>query len=364
VIVLDPTAQPGLSVQGTGTLLKVNGSIVDNSYGPGVDQYGNTVDWHVTGEGSQPAISSSTGATIKAQYVQIHGGVDSSSLSNITYYDGSSGTPLFAGLSLVEPDPLASMAVPQPSNTPSIPTSAWTNRNPTLTTSNGVTTYPSGVYTSSISANSTVVFNPGVYADIKISTGATVTFNPGVYILSPASNNQGLSITGGTVTGTGVLFYFTSSDYTSTTTPGAYDAADTTMAATTPDSSNAPSSSNLPTVNGVTESSNVKWATLQINGGNVTLTSLADTSNTALNGVLFYQRRRNTSAATIGGNAGQNFGLSGTIYARWAQFKLSGQGTFNAQFIVGSMAMSGGGTVTVNGTGKNYGLANEVFLVE
>src|SRR5437868_5147014 len=100
-----------------------------------------------------------------------------------------------------------------------------------------------------------------------------------------------------------------------------------------------------------------------MNGGNVTLNPLADVNNAMFNGVLFYQRRRNQSTATIGGNTGSfNFSLNGIIYARWALFKLSGSGTFNAQFVVGSLSMSGGSALTIGGTGKNFGLANEVFL--
>jgi hypothetical protein len=63
---------------------------------------------------------------------------------------------------------------------------------------------------SSTNANSTL--NPGTYCGgIKIS-GGSVTLRPGTYVL----NGGGLSITGNntTVTGSGVLFYNTSSGYT------------------------------------------------------------------------------------------------------------------------------------------------------
>ena len=56
--------------------------------------------------------------------------------------------------------------------------------------------------------------------------------------------------------------------------------------------------------------------------------------------------------------------MTGTIYAKWANFDLSGQGEYNAQFVVGSMAISGNAIVTINATGKNFGKANLVFLVE
>jgi hypothetical protein len=56
--------------------------------------------------------------------------------------------------------------------------------------------------------------------------------------------------------------------------------------------------------------------------------------------------------------------LTGTAYAKWAAFSLAGQGKYNAQFIVGSMSISGNATVTINARGKNFGKANLVFLVE
>ena len=82
------------------------------------------------------------------------------------------------------------------------------------------------------------------------------------------------------------------------------------------------------------------------------------------NDVLFFQRRRNKSDFTIQGNAGTNVNLDGAVYAKWANLKLAGGGRYNAQFLVGSMAISGQANVTVLGTGSGVGLANEVFLVE
>jgi hypothetical protein len=374
-IVLDPTAQPALTIQG-GASLVVDGSVVVNSEGPGLDQYGNNVNpFNISG---QPAVAAGNGAIIKLQYLQVDGGVDASTLASVQAYSTGGPFPLFAGQGTIEPDPLASIPAPLPSNTPSIPATAWSTLNPNPTTSGGITTYPSGVYTSSLNLNNgTVVLNPGIYADIKISNNATVTFNPGVYILAPSSNNQGLTINGsGTVTGgtttNGVMFYLTSSDYYNSSNPsasGAYDAADSVMRQTTPSSSNAPSNSNLPTVGGVTEqnTNQLSWASITINAsGPVNFYPLADTNTPAnFTGILFYQRPRNTSAASIqGGGTNNNVSLNGTIYARWAQFKMAGGGRYNAQFIVGSFNISGQATLTINGNGKNLGLANEVFLVE
>jgi hypothetical protein len=76
--------------------------------------------------------------------------------------------------------------------------------------------------------------------------------------------------------------------------------------------------------------------------------------------MLVYQRRPNAQAITI---VGGNLSLSGTIYAPWATIVLAGGGTYPAQFIAGSMQLSGSGTVTLN-QASPAGSANEVFLVE
>ena len=81
------------------------------------------------------------------------------------------------------------------------------------------------------------------------------------------------------------------------------------------------------------------------------------------NGMLFYQRRKNPMAAEIQGNASDGQ-LEGTIYAKWANFKISGQGTYDAQFVVGSMSVTGNGNVTINYDGDQLGRAPAVFLVE
>jgi hypothetical protein len=77
-------------------------------------------------------------------------------------------------------------------------------------------------------------------------------------------------------------------------------------------------------------------------------------------GMLIYQRRPNTQPLTI---VGGNLSLSGTIYASWAPVVLAGGGSYQAQFIAGSMQLSGNDTVTLN-YASPAGSANEVFLVE
>jgi hypothetical protein len=80
-------------------------------------------------------------------------------------------------------------------------------------------------------------------------------------------------------------------------------------------------------------------------------------------GMLFYQRRNSTQSIQISGNASQAL-LTGTLYAKYALASFTGQGVFNAQFIVGSISISGNGNVTINFTGSSDTLSKLVFLVE
>src|SRR5262249_54531666 len=126
-------------------------------------------------------------------------------LTNIQNVDANGPCPLFCRYVNV-PDPLKSLAVPGTTNTPSI--SNWT-RQPKVNVTNG----------------QSVTLSPGVYEDIQVNNG-TVTFNPGVYILSPTKSGQGLGLNGScTVTGNGVMFYCTGSNYLDVS-PGYYDALD------------------------------------------------------------------------------------------------------------------------------------------
>jgi Flp pilus assembly protein TadG len=62
-------------------------------------------------------------------------------------------------------------------------------------------------FTSTVNVTSNQTLNPGVYCGgISISGSSTVAFNPGTYVIT---GSTGLSISGsGTLTGTGVTFYF------------------------------------------------------------------------------------------------------------------------------------------------------------
>ena len=155
-----------------------------------------------------------------------------------------------------------------------------------------------------------------------------------------------------------MLFYFTGSDYVNAGQGnGYYDVLDGAVELDTSTNSLPPPPSGEP--------SNVNFASLTINANSaiVTLTGLSDSSS-PFNGLLFFQRRRNENALSIQGKAGDQVTLGGTVYAKWANFKLAGSGKYDAQFLVGSIAISGQAAVTINSTGKNRGKANQVFLVE
>lgn len=344
-IVLDPNASPGISINNSNARLVVKGTLVVNSQGQGKDQYGNTVG---TKPPNQPAITTNgnvlTPAPIVAQDVQVVGGVDN--LDNIRAYDAAFSAngyyydtsnidrPLFAGVPIA-PDPLGSLATPTTSTGVNSTTGSYVLNG---TTFNATFLSPASV---SVGNGDTATFSPGIYTNINV-TGGTVTFNSGIYVLL-GSNNGGLTVNGGTVNTVangGVMFYNTGSNYNPST--GA------------PDSSDGNSS--------VGNTSGVKFGSISVNGGTVNLSPLSDATS-PFNGMLFYQRRWNTQTLRVGGNS-NNVNLTGTVYAKWANFQLAGQGKYNAQFLVGSMAISGNATVTINANGKEFGKANLVFLVE
>jgi Flp pilus assembly protein TadG len=314
-IVLDPSAVPGIDFKGNNAQLLVYGTVVVNSKGGGIDQYGQPVT--TLDDGSTPlsgvAVATHATPSIIARDIQVVGGVDT--LDNFraydpafspSYYDPSNtDRPVFARAPIAL-DPLLSLPTPNSSN------NLYNQVNPA----------PSGT-----------TYSPGIYTN-GISITGDATFSPGIYVISGGNLSLGGS---GTITGNGVMFYFTNSTYNPAT--GQPDASD-----------------------GSTKGS-VSGATLSMSGSpTVTLTPYNNASS-PFNGMLLYQRRWNTSVPKLTGN-GTSVALTGTIYAKWANFDLAGQGTYSAQFVVGSLLLSGNGLVTINATGKNFGKANLVFLVE
>jgi hypothetical protein len=101
---------------------------------------------------------------------------------------------------------------------------------------------------------------------------------------------------------------------------------------------------------------------VNLSGESIALSGISDASS-PFQGMLFYQRRWNTQAISVQGNTSQ-VRLTGTLYAKWANFQLSGQGSYNAQFVAGSISVSGSASVVITYAGTGGGKANQVYLVE
>jgi Flp pilus assembly protein TadG len=314
VAVLDPNppGNTGLSITGSNTVLAVNGRVIDNA------------------TDSTAALAVSSGTVLKANIVDVVGGASGN--TNVQPYTSGSTAQVLYTNQLASPDPLINLPTPTTSNGVNSGSFSVTVNNTTSTVTPG--------YSIIVNNNDTVTLNPGIYSGITIK-GGTVTFNPGIYVLKQPSNGGGtniLAISGGTVTGNGVMFYNTGSDYD--------------PVAGTPDSSDGSSSPDPP--------KGTQFGAIQINSATVNLQPISDGT---FAGMLFYQRRWNTQTVKITASSG-NLSLGGTLYDKWGKFDLSGGGSYQAQFIVGSMSVSGGATVTVNYAGTRLGKANQVYLVE
>jgi Flp pilus assembly protein TadG len=368
VMVLDPTVAPGLSVaansSGNNTpSLTVNGNITVNSPGgkgtSQVDQYGKTVAGSNSINGTSPALTTSnttlTVPAVVATDVQVVGGVDT--LDNIRPYDpaytnnynpNDTSRPVFARAPTA-PDPLGTLATPMTSNGV---TNAFFNADRTTATT------PQAI---TVSTGNTVTLKPGIYKSISSSGGGTLAFDSGIYVvginLGNGNGQKALDLSAGTVTGNGVLFYNTGGSYSAGSgwgnkgwnpTNGGDDANDLNTS--------------------VGSTAGVNFGSLNVSGNSgssITLSAYNNAGNASdpFNALMYYQRRWNTTGLSIQGNA-SNVNVGGTWYAKWAGFTLGGNGTYNAQFLVGSMTINGGASVTINATGKNKGKASLVFLVE
>ena len=306
VIALDPGARPGIAVNGNGTLW-VNGKIQINA---SADRYAATTGEHAFMYGTD---------------IEVVGNVDSP--THFLNADPSNPT-----------SPLQTKGMPDPDIFSHLPT-------PTV--ANGVVATNFGKV--SITGGTTTL-NPGVYDSLAISgTGTTVTFNPGIYVIKGGS----LTLTGGNVTGNGVMFYVTGKDYNPTT--GAPDISDPRDPMNQLPPGNPGSNFGDVTINAAMHFSPIDTTNPLYHYAN------PDINN--FNGMLFYQRRADKAPVRIEGNSAAG-NLTGTIYAKWAPFDIAGQGIYSAQFVVGSMKVTGNGVVTVNYIGRQLGKAPQVFLVE
>jgi len=304
IIALDKRYSPGLNCVGNGQLV-IDGGVITNSQGWGVDENGASVPGAINGY----AGNIGSNGTFRGRSFRICGGVNNP--AGFLPYIAGGDHPLRCRVPLV-PDPLINL--------------------PTPTISNGVNSTSRGRVQIS-STGYTGTLQPGIYSEINIS-GGNVTLQPGIYVITGGE----LKITGGNVVANGVMFYVTMRDYNPTT--GLPDSQD---GETLPPTNNAQRG-------GITVTSSA------------TLRALNNPSS-PFHGMLFYLRRINDSAVTVAGNAtsGQ---VVGTIYSKWSQLTLTGQGVFNTQFVIGNVKWSGNGDMTLSPSGYEFAKAGLVYLVE
>lgn len=363
-VVLDPRVKfsPGFNVTGGGTI-RVNGGIFDNNEGPGLDENGATVGDTVNGtkpaaSGGQP--NSDTG--IYTTSFRSVGGVDV--LDQFKNIDTGTATPniLHAGV-LPIPDPLASLEAPSVSN--GVVTDHWgkvsilnggLNQSGNDPSFDAFAAYPTGFWEDTDGSGTvnwdkdTVRMKPGIYSQIAMS-GGNIKMDPGIYVISAGGKNA-LSVTGGNVQAQGIMFYNTGANYDPLTgLPDKNDPFD-------PSGSSPPPGQPDTQYGDVTLNASMVFSPIDTN-----TYSYANSNIRVFNGILFYQRRMNELGVDIQGNSAAGT-LSGTIYAKWSNFKISGQGTYAAQFLVGSMTVSGTGNVTFTFAGQGVGKAPAVYLVE
>lgn len=361
VAVLDPDARPGLGASGNGSL-RVNGRVVVNSEGGGVDEFGAPVNNGNTGYAARP------GKGIWAQSVDVVGGVESpASFAMPEMWPNLGGPTPVRARQLPEPDPLIELPVPTISRgvdpTDRTPTSndsgvlVTNTGNQNLFAPNRVATAGEMIGTYAATEGE-VILHPGVYTSIDV-TGGKVYFVPGIYVIKAKKNNQSaLKITGGTVTGKGIMFYNTGSNFNPQ--DGTPDINDKKLKPPVDDGASLGGF----TVNDSMQLSPIDTENISYTATHGTYTPPATAANiSAYNGMLFFQRRRSTQTIAINGG-GTAAALSGTMYAKWANFTLAGQGAYDAQFVAGSISITGLADVTVLSAGKARGKANQLFLVE
>ncbi len=352
VIVLDPT-KTGLKISGQ-SILEVKGAVYVNSEGKGKDADGNDIG---IGE-NYYASRVSNNAQAYASKFSIVGGVDWP--DNYQYIGRDESEPalryyLLTG-QLPMPDPL--LRLPTPTVATGVdPTYRGypqaTNVNLKLNDAEADLTSPANYVDDSDPdpANHVMVLHPGIYRSISI-TGGNVDFRPGIYVIRPEENTQNaFTVTGGNVDARGIMIYNTGSNYDEIS--GEPDSLDKNQE---------PPHTDGAEFGGITINAAIKLAGIDLDDPSLDYDPMYRPSQ-IFDGMLLYQRRRNTMGVNIQGDPSEG-SLSGTLYAKWAETKIAGQGIYNAQFVVGSMELTGSGVVTIDYTGEKLGKAPQVFLVE
>jgi len=179
--------------------------------------------------------------------------------------------------------------------------------------------------TCDVSTSGTQTLEPGTYQSITIGKNSTVTLDPGIYYINGQIGKSGTGLNfqgGGTVTGNGVMFYFT----------------------------------NQSTVSGVGGA----------NQPDVNLTPMTPAQNATYAGITFYQDPNDTATPSLGGDNNSNF--NGILYFPKVQLTFFGNNVSYATGLVvaDAVALSGHPTVTFgSSTGLGgIGVLTHPILVE
>ncbi len=348
VIALNPNATPGLNVTGSGNLT-VQGSVLVNSTGGGFDENGNSVG------GGQNGAKATNNSSVSAEQISISGGVNDPD----NFQSNPPGSNVLdAYTQALYPDPLNTMPTPTTANgvfnvdrgAPQATSGSLALNNPNDV--NDVLGGGPNFIENPGTANETMVLHPGIYKSIKI-TGGKVRFEPGIYVLRPSSTGNTsytLEITGGDVTANNLMFYNTGSTYDPVS--GAPDNADYTVPLTPQPPAPAGNFGDIKINAGMT------FCGLDSSTYSPGAIDVSDFDN-----MLFYQRRLSVSKLEIEGNSSSG-NLKGTLYAKFGEARISGQGTYDAQFIVGSIDINGQGDITIQYNGNGTAKAPQVFLME
>lgn len=288
----------GLEVLGVGQL-RVNGAVLVDTKWSGVDENGAPA-----GESGgllraavtcMPVVSLTS---LAANDIRVTGGVDNQ--NNYVNFNGGQSSPLRANKRPV-PDPYSSLPVPSTSSDPAhVSTTQYGGVNVLL---------PLGVTT----------LNPGVYDYINIVTGI-VNMKSGVYIIRGKHPVTGISlnVTGGVISGNGVMFYITDSS--------AYSASTGFPDSTTDSSTATPLALTDVPPSVVLNAGLLGGQFSPMNNGSV------------YDGILLFQNRTDRRIMVIVGKTLLSTGsFTGTTYAKWGHVVFTGIGTFDARFVVGSM---------------------------
>jgi Flp pilus assembly protein TadG len=344
ILTLDSGAVPGLNVSGQGKLT-VEGAIIVNSEGGGVDENGEPLLYNDNHGDAAAAGQPNSDMGIYAEAIYVTGGVDKpENFKNII----ENGGPILDADVYPTPDPFLYFPTPRvgvgftalPANHEDVKV---TSNSSSLVNSPD----PTGENTYDAATGVTTLY-PGLYDSIEV-TGGTVKFMPGIYALR-GGKQTALKLVGGDVTGEGVMFYNTGDNYDAAT--GWPDINDHDQEPPLSDGAN---------FGGMTINASMNLSAIDTSNPNLNYEEMMGIE--AFNGMLFYQRRANQHRFQIEGNSADG-NLSGQVYAKWAEVKITGQGNVDLGFVVGEMQIAGTADITISVDGRVPAKAPAVYLVD